>query len=33
MIQESAPYHDFAWQVRHLIGRSKISRVAVYPGA
>jgi aminoglycoside phosphotransferase (APT) family kinase protein len=33
MIQANAPYHDFAWQVRHLIGRSKISRVAEYPGA
>jgi aminoglycoside phosphotransferase (APT) family kinase protein len=33
MIHENAPYHDFAWQVRHLIGRSKISRVGVYPGA
>ena len=32
MIQENAPYHDFTWQVRHLIARSRISRVAVYPG-
>jgi len=33
MIEGNAPYHDFAWQVRHLIRRSKISHAAIYPGA
>jgi aminoglycoside phosphotransferase (APT) family kinase protein len=33
MIRGNAPYHDFDWQVRHLIGRSKINRLPGYPGA
>jgi aminoglycoside phosphotransferase (APT) family kinase protein len=33
IIQGNAPAHDFDWQVRHLIARSKINRVAAYPGA
>jgi Ser/Thr protein kinase RdoA (MazF antagonist) len=32
IIRGNAPCHDFDWQVRHLIARSKINRVAAYPG-
>jgi aminoglycoside phosphotransferase (APT) family kinase protein len=33
MIRGEVAYHDFGWQVKHLIGRSKIDPVEVYPGA